>query len=112
MTVLFLLLLVVALLGIGVVTRDLPSRSRLALAGIATALFFLGLALGLERGRIGSAHEEAATAPAGESKATARRMTREAEAVRTLSTADPRLPLDDRERALLEQATRRRREDR
>ncbi len=105
MVPLFAMTTIGALVGIAWITRPLPKPRRMAMVGIATALFFLGLSLGLEIGRT-EAPREAPPVPG-----TGPRRSDEGgksdvfpDIVRVRHVEDAVLPLTDRERAALRAA--------
>ena len=101
MIMLFAMFLLVALLGIGWLTRSMPKRQRKALLGIATALFFLGFVLGIEIERFETPREEATTRGTNDPEDASPPPMEGAGEIRVLSARDPELPLTARERSTL-----------
>ena len=93
-------------LGIAVIAREMPNRRRIAVVGIAAGLFFFGIAVGIEVGRI-QAHYEDTPHPSTHHAVGdegSGRSERRPDVVRVLRVDDPGLPLEDRERTALRDA--------
>lgn len=106
MSLLAIILPMAAVLGLTVITREMPTRRRIAVVGVAAGLFFFGIAVGIEVGRIRSLYEgtphPSTDDAVGDEGPT--RSDRGPESVRILGVDDPGLPLDDRERTVLRDA--------